>query len=83
MRLLLLLSALLAALTGMIAGQPADAYSGGQAAVASVLPGPVEQVRQAGQRPEVPKAFGAPVRHAPSLGFSLPGIIKADERRLE
>jgi len=83
LRLLILLSALIAGLTGIIAGEPVTARPREPAAVAAVLSGAVEPSREAAVGKEALPAFGT----APAAGSvrrePAPAPHKADERRLE
>ena len=86
MRLFLLLSALLASLTGLVAGAPAQARAGEPAAIMAAANAGAEQVCESAIARGQPTER-APARHGTSFRASnqiMPSQLHAvDERRIE
>lgn len=87
LRLFLLLSALLAGLTGLIAGDSAVARAREPAAIAAMQPSAIEQVRDAAEARRLP-AEQARLVEGRQSGFAtdrafLPQFHPVDERQIE
>lgn len=87
MRLLILISALITGLTGLVAGQPAVARGGEPAAIAAAFAGRIEQASAVAQAQHLP---GLVASHAdarrdesPVPAIFVPQPHKVDERRIE
>ena len=87
LRLLLNLIALIAGLTGLVAGQPAAARAGEPAAIAAALSGTVEQASESAavQHLPVPAANRADAADEAESGQAVlaPQSHPVDERRIE
>lgn len=87
MRLLILLSALITGLSGLIAGQPAVARAGESAVVAAAFAGRAEQASETAQRRSLPAETlsyrDSRRRESPAAPVFVPRPHRVDERRIE
>ncbi len=87
LRLLILLSALITGLSGLIAGQPAVARAGEPAAIAAAFAGRIEQADDVAQARSLPGADASDVETrdeiVPAAASFVPQTHPVDERRIE